>query len=116
MSVTNGNAAAARTPVGDYFRLHYTAADVGAAKPAPQLFLAALDALEMKPQQALHVGDHPQLDVQSARDLGMRTVWANRYGLEWPAELRPADGVVKKILVAIEASVAEGQEVAIIET
>ena len=97
VSVTNGNAEAARTPVGDYFRHHYTAAEVGGAKPAPALFVAACEAAGVAPAQALHVGDDPRLDVAAARQLGMQVVWVNRYGRDWPENLLPADGVVEDL-------------------
>jgi putative hydrolase of the HAD superfamily len=38
----------------------------------------------------LHVGDHPQNDIAAARNTGMKTVWINRAGVEWPlTDTRP---------------------------
>jgi len=89
VSVTNGNSDIDRTPLRGLFHLSLTAADVGAAKPDPALFRAALAWAGVEPSQALHLGDHPHLDVQAARDIGMRAVWVNRAGLPWPPELQP---------------------------
>jgi putative hydrolase of the HAD superfamily len=89
VSVTNGNSDVSRTPLRGLFHLSLTAADVGAAKPDPALFRAALDWAGLEPAQALHLGDHPYLDIEPARELGMRAIWVNRNEQRWPAELEP---------------------------
>jgi FMN phosphatase YigB (HAD superfamily) len=48
--------------------------EVGHYKPAPQIFEAALEALGVRPEEALHVGDLRRTDVTGAAALGMRTV------------------------------------------
>lgn len=48
-----------------------TSAEVGAAKPDPRLFLAALELLGVEAARALHVGDSPA-DEQGALAAGMR--------------------------------------------
>jgi putative hydrolase of the HAD superfamily len=48
--------------------------EVGHYKPAPQIFEAALGALEAGPGEAAHVGDLRRTDVAGAAALGMRTV------------------------------------------
>jgi putative hydrolase of the HAD superfamily len=48
-------------------------------KPDPGPFLAALDMMKARPQNALLVGDSPRRDICPARELGIRTVYA-RYG------------------------------------
>ncbi len=50
-------------------------------KPRPKIFEMALRALNVEPQQVLHVGDSLQADVEGASRLGMQTVWVNRAGL-----------------------------------
>ncbi|NIR60956.1 MAG: HAD family hydrolase [Gammaproteobacteria bacterium] len=95
VSVTNGNADVDRTPLAGHFHLALTAAEVGAAKPAPDIFQAALRYAAVDPGRALHVGDDPVLDVEAARRVGMRTAWVNRDGLEWPDELHPPDLIVR---------------------
>src|SRR5918999_2816302 len=49
-------------------------AAVGAAKPDPALFHAALDAVGATPAEALHVGDSLERDVGGARSAGLRAV------------------------------------------
>jgi len=89
VSVTNGNADVERTPLRGLFDLTLTAAAVGARKPDPALFLGALRWGGVRPDQALHLGDDPYLDVQAARSIGMVAVWVNRAGSLWPEKLDP---------------------------
>lgn len=48
--------------------------EVGHYKPAPQIFEAALAALEAEPATSMHVGDLRRTDIAGASALGMRTV------------------------------------------
>lgn len=57
-----------------------TSAALGAAKPDPAAFEAALAALGAAPAAALHVGDSPALDVAGARGAGIRPVLIRRDG------------------------------------
>jgi putative hydrolase of the HAD superfamily len=52
----------------------------GTAKPDPDVFRAALQALGVAPADALHVGDTPVDDVEGARAAGMRAVLLDRHG------------------------------------
>jgi HAD superfamily hydrolase (TIGR01509 family) len=48
--------------------------EVGRRKPAPELYLAALDRLHVPPSEALYVGDRVVEDYDGPRRLGMRAV------------------------------------------
>ena len=50
-----------------------TADDAEKAKPEPDIFLAALKALDVKPEEALALGDTPW-DVEAAKKAGVQTV------------------------------------------
>jgi FMN hydrolase / 5-amino-6-(5-phospho-D-ribitylamino)uracil phosphatase len=89
VSLTNGNADVARTPLRGLFDLSLTAAQVGAQKPDSALFLSALRWSGVPPEHALHLGDDPYRDVEAARRVGMESVWVNRRGSSWPDELDP---------------------------
>ncbi|HEV2682572.1 MAG TPA: HAD family hydrolase [Rhodanobacter sp.] len=86
-SLTNGNADLQRIGIHTHFAHHICARDSGVAKPDPRIFLAAAERLGVAPEQILHVGDDPVMDVVGARDAGLRTAWINRDGKPWPAEL-----------------------------
>ena len=50
-----------------------TASDADKSKPEPDIFLAALNSLKLKPDEALALGDTPW-DVEAAAKAGVRTV------------------------------------------
>ena len=50
--------------------------EVGARKPDPRIFAAALDTLGVDPQDALHVGDRVDVDVLGAARAGILSVQA----------------------------------------
>lgn len=86
-SLTNGNADLERIGLHLHFAHRISAREVGAAKPDARIFLAAAEKLGVAPENILHVGDDPELDVVGAREAGMRTAWINRAGHPWPGTL-----------------------------
>jgi HAD superfamily hydrolase (TIGR01549 family) len=52
----------------------------GRVKPHPTIFLAALAALAVAPQDAVMVGDSLEEDIEGARALGMRAILIDREG------------------------------------
>jgi putative hydrolase of the HAD superfamily len=53
-------------------------ARIGFEKPNPGIFHYALEQAGVKPEEALHVGDHLDADVQGARSLGIGAVLIDR--------------------------------------
>jgi 2-haloalkanoic acid dehalogenase type II len=53
---------------------------VGAYKPHPRVFRAALERLGLEPNDVLHVGDSDIDDVAGAKAAGLRVAWVNRDG------------------------------------
>ena len=74
-ALTNGNADVRQTPLAAYFSFALKAEDVGAAKPAPDLFLAAMAQANSSPEQIVHVGDSYDHDIVGAHRAGIRSVW-----------------------------------------
>lgn len=102
VATTNGNADVERTPLRGLFHHSINAAQAGAAKPAPDLFLRALEWGGVGPRQALHLGDDPRLDVGGARQVGMYTVWVNRLGRPWPQGEPQADYTVAELNAVVD--------------
>jgi HAD superfamily hydrolase (TIGR01509 family) len=50
--------------------------EVGARKPQPEIFLRALEQLEVEPVNAIFVGDSLETDVRGAAEVGLTTVQA----------------------------------------
>jgi len=48
--------------------------ELGICKPDPEIFFKALAPLGVRPDEALHVGDRPDLDLAGARAAGLRSV------------------------------------------
>ena len=96
-ALTNGNADIYKTDAGEYFDFAFLAEDVGASKPHPDMFEAALQHAGVAPAQIVHVGDNPEHDIQGAQAVGMRTVWMNSQGQEWPGGPR-ADQEIDNLL------------------
>ena len=63
-----------REGIRDFFTATIYSMDIGHAKPRPEIFHAALDALGCEAADALHVGDNERTDVAGALAIGMRAV------------------------------------------
>jgi putative hydrolase of the HAD superfamily len=97
VAVTNGNANLEMIGIDDLFHDIVTARTAGAAKPAQQIFDAAVRAAGSRPEQTLHVGDHPEFDVDGATCAGLHAVWVNRNGDVWPKHLAEPTAVVTHV-------------------
>ena len=75
IALTNGNANLQRIGIDRYFIAHFNADNVAKPKPFPDMFQAALDFAGVQPQEAVHIGDHPDEDVAAAAKLGFHTIW-----------------------------------------
>jgi len=49
--------------------------DQGWVKPDPQPFLAAIESLEIEPEEIVYVGDREDVDVEGAQAVGMKTIY-----------------------------------------
>jgi HAD superfamily hydrolase (TIGR01509 family) len=108
-ALTNGNADVYKTDAADYFDFAFLAEEIGASKPHPDMFHAALQRTGADPHNVIHVGDDPEHDVAGANALGMHTVWMNSRNRSWPGG-PPADRVIANLreLPAAIAEIAAG--------
>jgi len=67
--------------LGPYLDFVVTSGEVGADKPKPPIFLAALQQAGVNASEAVHVGDQYKLDVIGARGVGITPVLIDRYDL-----------------------------------
>ncbi|MDC0709633.1 HAD family hydrolase [Stigmatella sp. ncwal1] len=79
----------------------FLSGEVGAAKPDPRLFQAALARVGRAPGEVLHVGDDPERDIAGAARLGLATCWVS-HGREWPRELPPPTFTVERITTRVQ--------------
>ena len=97
IAVTNGNANLDTIGIRDLFDDVVSASMAGAAKPDREIFDVAVRTGGAQSHETLHVGDHPEADVVGAINAGLRSVWVNRHGDDWPDHLQRPDGIVKDI-------------------
>jgi|TARA_B100001964_G_C14261588_1_gene615845 putative hydrolase of the HAD superfamily len=95
-ALTNGNADIKKIGLDSYFSFAFSAEEVGAPKPAENLFRQALAHTNTRPQQMLYVGDNPVLDIDVANNIGMHTVWIKHPGQENTGETS-ADEAIEHI-------------------
>ncbi|MEC8443885.1 MAG: HAD family hydrolase [Pseudomonadota bacterium] len=86
IAISNGNADLSLAGHEHLFSAHYKADDFEAPKPAPDMFISALKAHNVTADQVIHIGDHPQQDIQAAAELGIKTCWFNDKQAEWPLD------------------------------
>jgi putative hydrolase of the HAD superfamily len=96
-ALTNGNADVFKTELGDHFDFAFSAEQLNASKPAPDLFHASLEETGARPEQVVHVGDNPEHDVHGAQSVGFHTIWMNSGGWRWPDQRQPADETITDI-------------------
>jgi FMN phosphatase YigB (HAD superfamily) len=58
-------------------------------KPEPEIFHRALQAVGVRPAEAVHVGDDPVLDVEGARAAGMQVIQVTTARRPWFGRHRP---------------------------
>lgn len=67
-----------------YFRSIVESAVVGVRKPDPRIFALGVEALGMKPEEVLVIGDSYKKDILPARSIGCHTAWLKGKG--WTAD------------------------------
>lgn len=73
-ALSNGNADVRRLSISSLFSFSFSAEDVGAPKPEPNLFRAALTATRVDVSEVVYVGDDPVLDIDAANRFGMKSI------------------------------------------
>ncbi|MDX2273203.1 MAG: HAD-IA family hydrolase [Cyanobacteriota bacterium] len=67
-----------RLGLRDFFSHVIISTQVGSAKPEQQVFEKALQAFQIQPEAALHVGDSHSQDYQGAKQAGLQALWLQR--------------------------------------
>ena len=63
------------------------AGDIGAFKPDPRIFEAALEGLAIPPRSSVFIGNSADHDVAGALQAGWSAIWLNRDGDTYPSSL-----------------------------
>ena len=89
VALSNGNADLQRIGLHRFFRASIHAREFGVGKPDPRIFHAAAGAVDVHPEDVLHIGDDATLDALGALNAGMQAAWLNRADQLWPHEQEP---------------------------
>lgn len=93
-AISNGNADLAVIGLAQYFEASLTAREAGMLKPDPRIFGILLARAGLHADEAAHVGDDADADVEGARRAGVTPIWLNRAGAAWPLPTPAPDHVV----------------------
>ena len=63
--------------IADYFDFIITSEEVGISKPDPRILHIALQKAQVKPNEAVYIGDHP-FDILCAKRVPMPIIWFNK--------------------------------------
>ena len=97
IALSNGNSDLTSIGLDHLFHAHYHAENVSRPKPFADMFLAALDYAGVEASESIHIGDHPEQDIEAAKKLGFKTVWANILQQEWPSSMNKADHEITQL-------------------
>ena len=61
--------------IDQYFDVILVSEWEGMKKPNPQIFINALEKLNVEPSESVFIGDHPENDVKAAQNVGMKGIW-----------------------------------------
>lgn len=99
--ITNGPAAIQRPKIDllgidVHFPVIIISEEAGVWKPDPRIFELALERYGVHARHAIYVGDSVEHDVPGAHAAGLRAIWVNRIGLDWPGG-RPPDAEIRSL-------------------
>ena len=63
--------------IADYFDFIIASEEIGISKPDPKILHIALQKAQVKPEDAVYVGDHP-FDILCAKKVPMPIIWFNK--------------------------------------
>jgi putative hydrolase of the HAD superfamily len=80
-----------------FFSAVITSEECGCEKPSPEIFRAALEALKVKPGDAVMVGDKYDLDIDGAKNVGMHAIWLRKGEPKNSNEIKSFSQILERI-------------------
>jgi len=92
--ITNGatqvqKAKIEKTGLDKIFDMVIISDEVGVSKPDPKIFNIALQNLNIKPEEALFVGDNLENDINGCQKAGLKGIWFNPNNLKNDTDIIP---------------------------
>ncbi len=84
--------------LNQYFDFVIASAVFGASKPSPKIFQEALRLANVKPEEALHIGDSFEDDILGAQRVGLGAVLIDRHPNPRPHQYNPTIRSFKELL------------------
>lgn len=81
----------------DFFDSLLFSCEVGFKKPHPAIFREALEALEVRPEEAVFIGDRLKEDIAGPKSLGIRTILKLRGGRDYSDDVEPEASIEKLV-------------------
>jgi len=94
------------SPLAPYLSGLLISEEIGAPKPAPDMYLKALEMMNIKPHEALMIGDSLTSDIQGAINAGVPACWYNPGHKEAPEGMK-IDYIIDRMEQMAEAALAD---------
>ncbi len=94
VTLSDGNSDLSKIGIRKFFDGCVYASDVGFMKPHQAGFLKVCEIAGTDPSETLHIGDHPDSDVNGARLAGFQSMWIRRNGEHWEHPFLPDYSIV----------------------
>lgn len=88
-AISNGNADVQQVGLSHLMDFQFSADNAGVEKPDPLIFQQMLAHTQLKPEQVIHVGDHPIHDIEGAQTAGLWSIWVNFNEQQWEGDHLP---------------------------
>jgi len=85
-----------RFGLSKFFDLIVISGEINLRKPSPKIFERALDALNVRPSEAVFIGDMLDLDIIGPKKVGMKTILIERRPMQDHSKVKP-DKTVKRL-------------------
>lgn len=76
------------SPLAPYLSGLLVSTEIGSPKPAPDMYLKALEMMNIQPHEALMIGDSLSSDIQGAINVGVPACWYNPNHKACPEEMK----------------------------
>jgi len=96
--ITNGTiqrqtAKIINTNLNSYFDIVIISEEAGFSKPDKRIFDLALNKLNVRPEEALFVGDDLEKDIGGCQNAGIKGIWFNPNRIKNQTEIKPYDEI-----------------------
>jgi len=93
-------------PIRNYFDFIMTGYEAGCDKTNPRMYRKVLETLNVRPEEAVMIGDNPPIDILLPKKLGINAILLDRKNTH--AECQHADAIVNDLNKAVQTIIKYG--------